>query len=124
MLDEKFSDTAKRHHRAALAQLRRTFLVEDEVEIAIQVNGKVRDKIVVPLDATDEELRATALANARVQRIHRGQDGAQGRGHPQKACQHRRDLHKTRMWKEFKEFAIKGNAIDLAVGVIIGAAFG
>jgi len=28
------------------------------------------------------------------------------------------------MWKEFKEFAIKGNVVDLAVGVIIGAAFG
>lgn len=28
------------------------------------------------------------------------------------------------IWKEFKEFAIKGNALDLAVGVIIGAAFG
>src|ERR1051326_6982511 len=28
------------------------------------------------------------------------------------------------MWKEFKEFAVKGNAIDLAGGVIIGAAFG
>lgn len=28
------------------------------------------------------------------------------------------------MWKEFKEFAVKGNAIDLAVGVIIGSAFG
>src|SRR5499427_6726727 len=28
------------------------------------------------------------------------------------------------MWKEFKEFAVKGNAIDLAVAVIIGAAFG
>lgn len=26
--------------------------------------------------------------------------------------------------KEFKEFAIKGNAVDLAIGVIIGAAFG
>lgn len=26
--------------------------------------------------------------------------------------------------KEFKEFAIKGNAIDLAVGVIVGGAFG
>ena len=26
--------------------------------------------------------------------------------------------------KEFREFAIKGNVIDLAVGVIIGAAFG
>jgi large conductance mechanosensitive channel len=28
------------------------------------------------------------------------------------------------VWKEFKEFAVKGNAIDLAVGVIVGAAFG
>src|SRR4051812_50189389 len=28
------------------------------------------------------------------------------------------------MLKEFKEFAVKGNAIDLAVGVIIGASFG
>ena len=27
------------------------------------------------------------------------------------------------MWKEFKEFAMKGNIIDLAVGVIIGGAF-
>ena len=28
------------------------------------------------------------------------------------------------MWKEFKEFAFKGNVLDLAVAVIIGAAFG
>ncbi|MGE0527552.1 MAG: large-conductance mechanosensitive channel protein MscL [Bdellovibrionales bacterium] len=28
------------------------------------------------------------------------------------------------MWNEFKEFAMKGSAIDLAVGVIIGGAFG
>src|SRR2546426_1987595 len=28
------------------------------------------------------------------------------------------------IWKEFEEFAVKGNAVDLAVGVIIGAAFG
>ncbi len=27
-------------------------------------------------------------------------------------------------FKEFKEFAVKGNVIDLAVGVVIGAAFG
>ena len=26
--------------------------------------------------------------------------------------------------KEFKEFAMKGNVVDLAVGVIIGGAFG
>jgi large conductance mechanosensitive channel len=29
-----------------------------------------------------------------------------------------------RLFKDFKEFAIKGNVVDLAVGVIIGAAFG
>ncbi|WP_284037308.1 large-conductance mechanosensitive channel protein MscL [Neobacillus sp. 114] len=28
------------------------------------------------------------------------------------------------MWNEFKQFAMKGNVIDLAVGVIIGGAFG
>lgn len=28
------------------------------------------------------------------------------------------------MWREFKAFAFKGNVVDLAVGVIIGAAFG
>src|SRR5580658_5256833 len=28
------------------------------------------------------------------------------------------------MFKEFKEFALKGNVVDLAVGVIIGGAFG
>ncbi len=28
------------------------------------------------------------------------------------------------MWKEFREFAVKGNVMDMAVGLIIGAAFG
>jgi large conductance mechanosensitive channel len=28
------------------------------------------------------------------------------------------------MWKEFKEFIMRGSVIDLAVGIIIGAAFG
>jgi len=28
------------------------------------------------------------------------------------------------MFKEFKEFAMKGNVLDMAVGIIIGAAFG
>lgn len=27
------------------------------------------------------------------------------------------------MWKEFRDFAVKGNVVDLAVGIIIGAAF-
>src|SRR5947208_10117963 len=29
-----------------------------------------------------------------------------------------------KLWDEFKEFAMKGSVIDLAVGVIIGTAFG
>ncbi len=28
------------------------------------------------------------------------------------------------MWKQFKEFAFKGNVFDMAIGVIIGGAFG
>lgn len=28
------------------------------------------------------------------------------------------------MWKEFKEFALRGNVVDMAVGIIIGVAFG
>jgi large conductance mechanosensitive channel len=27
------------------------------------------------------------------------------------------------MWKEFKEFAFKGDVVDLAIGIVIGAAF-
>ena len=29
-----------------------------------------------------------------------------------------------RMWKEFRDFIARGNVVDLAIGVIIGAAFG
>ena len=42
------------------------FLVEDEIEIVLQVNGKVRDRIKVPLEATNEQLEAAARANEKV----------------------------------------------------------
>ena len=41
-------------------------LIEDELEIVIQVNGKLRDKIRVAIDLPDEELKQIALANERV----------------------------------------------------------
>jgi leucyl-tRNA synthetase len=47
-------------------------LVEDEVEIVLQVNGKVRDRATVPLDATNAELEAIALANERIKEFSRG----------------------------------------------------
>ena len=42
-------------------------LIEDEVEIVIQINGKLRDRIKMPIVATDEELKAVALSNPKVQ---------------------------------------------------------
>ena len=33
-------------------------------------------------------------------------------------------MAKGKFWSEFKEFAMKGNVIDMAVGVVIGGAFG
>jgi leucyl-tRNA synthetase len=42
------------------------FLIEDEVDIVLQVNGKVRDRIKMPLDSTNEELEAAARANEKV----------------------------------------------------------
>src|SRR4051794_31280027 len=43
-----------------------TILVEDEVEIVLQVNGKVRDRIMMPLNSTNEQLEAAARANDKV----------------------------------------------------------
>jgi leucyl-tRNA synthetase len=41
-------------------------LVEDEVEIVIQINGKLRDRIKMSALATDEELKAAALSNPKI----------------------------------------------------------
>jgi leucyl-tRNA synthetase len=41
-------------------------LVEDEVEMPVQINGKVRDKIVVKKDATQSEIEAIAKAAPKV----------------------------------------------------------
>ncbi len=49
-----------------------TFLVEDEVDIVLQVNGKVRDRLRVGLEATDQQLEQIALANVRVQEFTAG----------------------------------------------------
>jgi leucyl-tRNA synthetase len=40
---------------------------EREVELAVQVSGKIKDKIVVAADATEEEIREKALASEKVQ---------------------------------------------------------
>jgi leucyl-tRNA synthetase len=42
-------------------------LVEDEVEIVVQVNGKLRDRMKMPMAATEEELKSAALARPNIQ---------------------------------------------------------
>jgi leucyl-tRNA synthetase len=43
------------------------FLVEDEVEVFLQINGKVRDRMKMSISATDEEMKTAALSNPRIQ---------------------------------------------------------
>ena len=43
------------------------FLVEDEIEMPVQINGKVRDRLLVRKDAAGAEIEALALASAKVQ---------------------------------------------------------
>jgi leucyl-tRNA synthetase len=42
------------------------YLVVDEIEYGVQVNGKVRDRITVSKDATNEEIEAVARASEKV----------------------------------------------------------
>ena len=47
-------------------------LVVDEVEVVLQVNGKVRDKLTVSVNITKEELETLAKESSRVQEFIEG----------------------------------------------------
>ncbi|EMB72324.1 leucine--tRNA ligase [Streptococcus mutans] len=49
-------------------------LVEDEIEIVLQIKGKVRAKVVVPKDSSREDLKKIALANDKIQAEVAGKD--------------------------------------------------
>ncbi|MFF2174874.1 leucine--tRNA ligase [Lysinibacillus sp. NPDC058147] len=49
-------------------------LVDDEVEVAVQVAGKVRAKIIVAKDASKEEIEKVALADEKVQEYMAGKN--------------------------------------------------
>ena len=48
------------------------FLVESEVTVVIQVNGKLRAKLSVPLDISNEDIEALALAEDNVKQFTNG----------------------------------------------------
>ena len=45
---------------------------EDEVEIVLQINGKVRSRLTIPADASKDQLEALALADDRVRQLTEG----------------------------------------------------
>jgi leucyl-tRNA synthetase len=47
---------------------------EDVIELPVQVNGKVRDRITVPAEATEDEIKSAALASEVVQKFLEGKE--------------------------------------------------
>jgi leucyl-tRNA synthetase len=47
---------------------------EDSIELPVQVNGKVRDRITVPAEATEDEIKSAALASEVVQKFLEGKE--------------------------------------------------
>jgi leucyl-tRNA synthetase len=49
-------------------------LVEQEVEIVIQINGKLRDRIKMSIAATEKEMKAAAIATPKIQKLVSGKN--------------------------------------------------
>ncbi len=47
---------------------------EDSIELPVQINGKVRDRITVPAEATEDEIKSAALASEIVQKYLEGKE--------------------------------------------------
>ncbi|MGC8666991.1 MAG: leucine--tRNA ligase [Chthonomonadales bacterium] len=54
-------------YRAAWPQFNDAIACEDEITVVVQVNGKVRDRLLVPAHISNEELREMALRSTRAQ---------------------------------------------------------
>jgi leucyl-tRNA synthetase len=59
-------------HQQAWPKVDEAAAKEDVIEIPVQINGKVRDRITVPVDATEEQIRAAALASETVKKYLEG----------------------------------------------------
>jgi leucyl-tRNA synthetase len=66
-LNAKFTDTRGDITRQQWPPHDERLLVEDEVEIVLQINGKVRDRMKMSIFATHEEMKTAALANPKIQ---------------------------------------------------------
>jgi leucyl-tRNA synthetase len=72
ILGQKFASTGDDITAQAWPTYDEQLLLEEDVTIVIQVNGKMRDKIVVSADAPQGEIEAAALASLKVQEFIAG----------------------------------------------------
>jgi len=73
-LAEKFdSVSGEEFANRSWPQFDEACLIEDEIEIVVQVNGKVRDKIFVANDAPKEDVEKAAMESEKVQSFIEGQ---------------------------------------------------
>jgi len=71
-LNSKFGDNVSDMTEQKWPDYDERFLAEDEVEMVIQVNGKVRDRMNMSIHSTEEDTKSAALANPRIQRLVNG----------------------------------------------------
>jgi leucyl-tRNA synthetase len=55
-------------HQQSWPEFDESLLVAEDITLMVQINGKLRDRITVPADIDDEELRQAVLAREKVKR--------------------------------------------------------
>ena len=68
-LNAKFKDSRGDITEQAWPNHDERWLAEHEVEIVVQVNGKVRDRIKMPIAATEEEIKGAALGSSKIREL-------------------------------------------------------
>lgn len=71
-LNERFDQSRGAITEETWPEYDERLLVEDEVEIVVQLNGKVRDRIRLPILATAEEIKSAALASPKMAELLAG----------------------------------------------------
>jgi len=61
-------------HQQMWPQVDEAAAKDDSIEIPVQINGKVRDKVIVSADASEEEIKNAALASETIQKYLEGKE--------------------------------------------------
>ena len=75
-------------HQQPWPQVDEAAAMEDSIEIPVQVNGKLRDKVVVPADASEEQIKSAALATDGAQKYMDGKVTQEGHRGAEEAGEH------------------------------------